>query len=152
MLLRSYELLRPGGLLFLVLPRACVDNSRYLTHELLLRILREGCCYRLVSHKFSPKLAFYVMKRPSGTVQEEDEAEATLTREAKLQADEDVAVTAEDGAEGEEHDQAQEEVVSSHASPVASNRAAPGQAVFRKPYPPLLSGAHRNNFCITLRC
>jgi hypothetical protein len=146
MLLRSYELLRPGGLLFLVLPRACVDNSRYLTHELLLRILREGCGFRLVSHKFSPKLAFYVMKRPSGTEQEEDEAEASAIPDEKRHADEDSAANQDRAHETDEPTKAHAEVHD------VSRSGAGAQTVFRKPCPPLLSGAHRNNFCITLRC
>jgi 25S rRNA (adenine2142-N1)-methyltransferase len=40
MLRKASELLRPQGLLFLVLPAACVDNSRYLDQSLLLEILK----------------------------------------------------------------------------------------------------------------
>jgi 25S rRNA (adenine2142-N1)-methyltransferase len=40
MLKKASELLRPQGLLFFVLPSACVDNSRYLDQSLLLEILK----------------------------------------------------------------------------------------------------------------
>jgi 25S rRNA (adenine2142-N1)-methyltransferase len=40
MLQKASELLRPQGLLFFVLPSACVDNSRYLDQSLLLEILK----------------------------------------------------------------------------------------------------------------
>jgi 25S rRNA (adenine2142-N1)-methyltransferase len=40
MLKKASELLRPQGLLFFVLPAACVDNSRYLDQSLLLAILK----------------------------------------------------------------------------------------------------------------
>ena len=40
MLKKASELLRPQGLLFFVLPSACVDNSRYLDQALLLKVLK----------------------------------------------------------------------------------------------------------------
>lgn len=42
MLLHAHSYLKPSGRLYLVLPRACVSNSRYLTHERLTAIL--GSC------------------------------------------------------------------------------------------------------------
>jgi len=50
-----------GGLLFLVLPLACTANSRYLTQELLLEIL-EALGFKLLEHKDSPKLTFFVLQ------------------------------------------------------------------------------------------
>jgi len=62
MLRRSAELLRPGGHLFLVLPRACVVNSRCLDETRLLRILAL-LRVQLVEAKHSSKLAFYMLQR-----------------------------------------------------------------------------------------
>ena len=55
------QLVSPGGLLFLVLPRPCIDNSRYLKFGLLERMLRSMGLPVLV-HKMSPKLFFCVCK------------------------------------------------------------------------------------------
>ncbi len=62
MLERCAALLRPGGALFLVLPAACITNSRYMKHALLLRILRV-VGFELASHKLTPKLALYAFTR-----------------------------------------------------------------------------------------
>lgn len=43
MLVRCHILLKPGGFLFLTLPIACINNSRYLSHQVLI---------------FSPHLSF----------------------------------------------------------------------------------------------
>ena len=65
MLRRCAALLRPGGALFVVLPVACVTNSRYMKHALLLRILR-AVGFDLVRSKLTPKLALYAFVRRAG--------------------------------------------------------------------------------------
>eukprot|EP01122_Echinamoeba_exundans_P015241 TRINITY_DN7147_c0_g1_i1.p1 TRINITY_DN7147_c0_g1~~TRINITY_DN7147_c0_g1_i1.p1 ORF type:complete len:419 (-),score=82.10 TRINITY_DN7147_c0_g1_i1:947-2134(-) len=50
-----------GGLLFLVIPSACIENSRYLTHELLSKML-EAVGFAILQHKTSKKLAFYMLE------------------------------------------------------------------------------------------
>eukprot|EP00727_Mastigamoeba_balamuthi_P011169 m51a1_g6675 hypothetical protein (265) ;mRNA; r:210064-210906 len=68
MLLRARDLAQEdGGIVIVVLPRACFDNSRYMTHGLF-----EEMCAKLglsvVQTSSSPKLAFYVLRRvPGGT-------------------------------------------------------------------------------------
>ena len=62
MLERCAALLRPGGALFLVLPAACITNSRYMKHALLLRILR-AVGFELARHKLTAKLALYAFTR-----------------------------------------------------------------------------------------
>lgn len=57
MLRRSAELIREGGHLFLVVPKACVANSRYMDDELLIEILT-SLNLRLIMSKHSTKLAF----------------------------------------------------------------------------------------------
>ena len=59
MLVRARELLHPGGVLYVVLPRACVDNSRYLTRAHLVRLLAALGFSALASH-VSPKLAYFL--------------------------------------------------------------------------------------------
>eukprot|EP00037_Helgoeca_nana_P024288 m.257699 g.257699 ORF g.257699 m.257699 type:complete len:303 (+) comp26599_c1_seq1:263-1171(+) len=61
MLRRSVGLLKPGGTLFLVLPRACVDNSRYVTDVSLKAILTSLGLEVTLSH-LSAKLAYYVLR------------------------------------------------------------------------------------------
>jgi 25S rRNA (adenine2142-N1)-methyltransferase len=57
MLKKASELLRPEGLLFFVLPAACVDNSRYLDQSLLLEILKVcGFEHLDVSHSNNGRL------------------------------------------------------------------------------------------------
>ena len=47
--------------LFLVLPRPCVDNSRYVDQELLLRIM-ESLGFALTNEKKTPKLCYYLFR------------------------------------------------------------------------------------------
>ena len=73
MLLRAAELLAPGGLMLLVLPSACVENSRYCKFGLLERILRsvglplaDGTSSKS-SYRVTDKLFFAVCKRTDDT-------------------------------------------------------------------------------------
>ncbi|KAG0036346.1 hypothetical protein BGZ82_004343 [Podila clonocystis] len=50
------------GLLYLVLPLPCIDNSRYMDHELLVEILDYLGFSTLVKHHFAKKLAYYVFR------------------------------------------------------------------------------------------
>jgi 25S rRNA (adenine2142-N1)-methyltransferase len=61
MLQRSCALLKPGGILFVVLPRACVDNSRYVTDE-SLRAVFAALGLDVEHQHLSLKLAFYVLR------------------------------------------------------------------------------------------
>ncbi len=63
MLKHAYNVLLPGGLLFIIIPSACVNNSRYITHALFVEIL-EGIGFVHKEHSMSNKLAFYVFERP----------------------------------------------------------------------------------------
>jgi hypothetical protein len=58
------SLVVPGGLLLVVMPRACVDNSRYMTQERFVAIM-EAQGFRLLRDKLSTRLAFYVLQQDS---------------------------------------------------------------------------------------
>ncbi|KAJ2082837.1 25S rRNA (adenine2142-N1)-methyltransferase [Coemansia sp. RSA 988] len=59
MLCQASRLLVPNGYLFLVLPRACVENSRYLDDERLQTIMKHLGFQQLFIHH-TPKLAHYL--------------------------------------------------------------------------------------------
>ncbi|KAJ4459908.1 putative nucleolus protein [Paratrimastix pyriformis] len=62
MLYHAARLLRPGrGLLFVVLPRACLDNSRYLTLAHLQAALMRPLGLTLVSQRSSPGLTYTLL-------------------------------------------------------------------------------------------
>lgn len=50
------------GLLYLVLPLPCIDNSRYMDHELLVEMMDYLGFSTLVKHHFAKKLAYYVFQ------------------------------------------------------------------------------------------
>ncbi len=62
MLERCAALLPPGGALFVVIPAACITNSRYMNHVLFVRILH-AVGFQLSRHKITPKLALYALRR-----------------------------------------------------------------------------------------
>ena len=68
MLALLYHQLRPGGLCFLTLPRLCLTQSRYVTTDLFRSMLTDGVGFELVKERESPKVAFFVLKRPDEAV------------------------------------------------------------------------------------
>jgi hypothetical protein len=58
------DLVVPGGLLLVVMPRACMDNSRYMTQERFVAII-EAQGFTLLRDKLSTRLAFYVLQQDS---------------------------------------------------------------------------------------
>ncbi|KAF9427164.1 hypothetical protein BGZ94_005366 [Podila epigama] len=50
------------GLLYLVLPLPCIDNSRYMDHELLVEMMAYLGFTTLIRHHFAKKLAYYVFR------------------------------------------------------------------------------------------
>ena len=73
MLERCAALLRPGGALFVVIPAACVANSRYTSHALFLKIMH-AVGFQLSRHKMTPKLALYALTRGTCAATEEERA------------------------------------------------------------------------------
>lgn len=64
MLARIFLQLRPGGICFFTLPRLCLNQSPFITPELFQRLLSTGVGFELVETKESPKVAFYILRRP----------------------------------------------------------------------------------------
>ncbi|KAI1295058.1 hypothetical protein EDD11_008050 [Mortierella claussenii] len=59
----STRFLVPGsGILYLVLPLPCIQNSRYMDHELLLEMMHTLGYTTLVSYHFAKKLAYYAFR------------------------------------------------------------------------------------------
>ena len=56
--------IRLGGFLYIVLPLACVANSRYFSHDFFSSII-QSLNYSIVSHHFSKKLAYYLLRLES---------------------------------------------------------------------------------------
>ena len=66
MLARLYHQLLPGGLCFLTLPRLCLNQSPYMSMERFKCLLTEtGVGFQLEESKESPKVAFFVLRRPA---------------------------------------------------------------------------------------
>ena len=67
MLSLCYQQLRPGGVLFLILPKLCLKQSKFMTCMYFEQILKDGLGFELLDEcaKDSPKLAFYVLRRPA---------------------------------------------------------------------------------------
>ncbi|KAG0258298.1 hypothetical protein BG011_003370 [Mortierella polycephala] len=62
-LCHSARFLVPGsGILYLVLPLPCIQNSRYMDHELLVEMMASLGYSTLISHHFAKKLAYYAFK------------------------------------------------------------------------------------------
>ena len=65
MLAKLYHHLRPGGLCFLTLPKFCLIKSAFLTASLFEEMLgRTGVGFEIVSTRSSPRLSFFVLRRP----------------------------------------------------------------------------------------
>lgn len=64
MLTLCYNQLRPGGVCFLTLPKLCLIQSKYITRSYFEEILTKGVGFELDSVKDSPKVAFFVLKKP----------------------------------------------------------------------------------------
>lgn len=80
MLTLCYNQLRPGGVLFLTLPKLCLLQSKYMTRSYFEQLLTKGVGFELDSTKDSPKVAFFVLKRPqSKPVQVWNEKYARMT-------------------------------------------------------------------------
>ena len=65
MLARLYHQLVPGGLCFLTLPRLCLNQSPYMSMKRFQSLLSEtGVGFEVEETKESPKVAFFVLRRP----------------------------------------------------------------------------------------
>lgn len=62
MLLHAHNYLVPGGFVYLVLPLACVCNSRYMTHAHLREIL-SSAGYGVVRQEDSKRLTRWLLRQ-----------------------------------------------------------------------------------------
>jgi 25S rRNA (adenine2142-N1)-methyltransferase len=86
MLVRIYHFLRPGGLLFLTIPRLCLSQSPYTNRELFLELLGPtGVGLRLEETKESPKVAFFICKRPEADTRDPSDFDERWTKLKTLQ-------------------------------------------------------------------
>lgn len=72
MLLQTRSHLLPNGFLYIVLPKPCIENSRYLTHSAFVdTLMKETLGFKLIKHHTSNKLASFVFQMtPSPSLEE----------------------------------------------------------------------------------
>lgn len=68
MLLRIVHFLRPGGLVFITLPKTCLNLSPYLDDEMFAQLLHYTGLKVLNCPKDSPKLAFFICQKPMNSL------------------------------------------------------------------------------------
>lgn len=65
MLARLYHHLRPGGRLFLTIPKFCLTKSAFLTSEIFVKMLGTGGVgFTVDETKESPRISFFICTRP----------------------------------------------------------------------------------------
>jgi 25S rRNA (adenine2142-N1)-methyltransferase len=71
MLALLFHQLRPGGLLFLTLPKLCLTQSPFTTSQHFMNMLtNDGVGFELQETKESPKVSFFILKRPLASSRE----------------------------------------------------------------------------------
>lgn len=85
MILRAHDFLTPTGLLYIVLPLSCVNNSRYLTADRLRAMLASCGFEKVVAQHDSPKLTYWLVQRTresgwDGTTWRKEEVRAGVKR------------------------------------------------------------------------
>lgn len=83
MLRLASRIVKPGGLVFLVLPRACVDNSRYMTVERLAETLR-AVKLPAVSSRLTAKLSLSVAQKGDSLNKDSGRAPLALSKKQVL--------------------------------------------------------------------
>ena len=68
MLSLLYKQLVPGGLCFLTIPKLCVNQSKFMNRQLLEEILTEALGFLIDDKRETPKVAFWVLRRPPETI------------------------------------------------------------------------------------
>jgi len=69
MLSLLYKQLSPGGLCFLTIPKLCIYQSKYMTREVFEEILTDALGFIIENKKETPKVAFWILKRPCKDVE-----------------------------------------------------------------------------------
>ena len=71
MLTRLFHQLRPGGLCFLTLPKLCLTQSPFMTPQRFQSLLSTaGVGFEVEETKESPKVSFFILRRPLDVPQE----------------------------------------------------------------------------------
>jgi 25S rRNA (adenine2142-N1)-methyltransferase len=85
MLIHAHSYLGPRGWMYLVLPLACVSNSRYLDHDHLRRIL-DACGWSIVTQSDSKRLTRWLCQRKQPRKGKEKEAgwDGTVFKKTEL--------------------------------------------------------------------
>ena len=78
MLSLLFHHLRPGGMCFLTLPKLCLYQSKYITMIHFQHILSKCIGFDIQETKESPKVAFFVLKRPEQTTTNNIESSLSL--------------------------------------------------------------------------
>ena len=66
MLSLIYHQLRPGGYCFLTIPKLCLSQSPHMSPQYFQQLLSDGGCgFTIYETKESPKVAFYILQRPT---------------------------------------------------------------------------------------
>jgi 25S rRNA (adenine2142-N1)-methyltransferase len=85
MLCRLFHFLRPDGLCFLTLPKGCLTLSPFVDTTTFRKAL-ETVGFDIVESKDSPKVSFYVLKRPTPSTQQQDSNDASIAKWSKIKA------------------------------------------------------------------
>lgn len=87
MLSLCYQHLRPGGVLFLTLPKLCLIQSKSMSRSYFEEILTKGVGFEILKEvgRESPKIAFFVLRRPkkekAREIKEDDKDQKSRTDE-----------------------------------------------------------------------
>uniref|UniRef100_A0A7S2RBG4 Uncharacterized protein n=1 Tax=Eucampia antarctica TaxID=49252 RepID=A0A7S2RBG4_9STRA len=73
MLALLFHQLRPGGYCFLTIPRLCLSQSKYITKKIFNEMLVGSLGFEIFKTKESPKVSFWVLKRPDALPIEKEE-------------------------------------------------------------------------------
>eukprot|EP00553_Chaetoceros_curvisetus_P007745 CAMPEP_0204631046 /NCGR_PEP_ID=MMETSP0717-20131115/21904_1 /ASSEMBLY_ACC=CAM_ASM_000666 /TAXON_ID=230516 /ORGANISM="Chaetoceros curvisetus" /LENGTH=351 /DNA_ID=CAMNT_0051648511 /DNA_START=94 /DNA_END=1149 /DNA_ORIENTATION=+ len=69
MLTLLYQQLCPGGLCFFTIPKLCVNQSKYINRDLFEELLVDAIGFEIDDKKDTPKVSFWILKRPENGVE-----------------------------------------------------------------------------------
>jgi 25S rRNA (adenine2142-N1)-methyltransferase len=81
MLSLMYKQLRPGGLCFLTIPRLCINQSKYINRKVYEEILTNALGFMIEEKKETPKVAFWILKRPSEQQQQQQQQQLGIRKD-----------------------------------------------------------------------
>uniref|UniRef100_A0A7S3VGQ2 Uncharacterized protein n=1 Tax=Chaetoceros debilis TaxID=122233 RepID=A0A7S3VGQ2_9STRA len=72
MLCLLYHQLKPGGLCFFTIPKLCLQQSKYINRQMFEELLVDGIGFKIENKKETPKVAFWILKRPKDKLIEDN--------------------------------------------------------------------------------